>query len=209
MYTLHTHTHINHNMNKSIISIYCKVWSNNNWFRSIHSKLITWIFVNEWFAVPVALSMKISAMFPKKMPILVELQDMPEVEPITHTRRAHTHTYLWRHRRIHPHCSSSRVKADHSFRTDVQLLAHVPLGGHPSEFLWRELCWSRYPLECHHRNSTMLSQYPSRKCPKFGLTTGRCRSEPIGCLINRQHVHADVASVFSLWLCLASLGEAH
>lgn len=36
--------------------------------------------------------MKISAMFPKKMPILVELQDMPEVEPITHTRRAHTHT---------------------------------------------------------------------------------------------------------------------
>ena len=60
----------------------------------------------------------------------------------THTLPSSTH--LWRRRRIHPHCSSSRVKADQSFRTDVlQLLAHVSSGGSPSEFLWRETCQSR------------------------------------------------------------------
>lgn len=49
-----------------------------------------------------------------------------------------THSYLWRRRRTHPHCSSSRVKADQSIRTDVRLLEHVPFRGDPSEFLWRD-----------------------------------------------------------------------
>lgn len=60
------------------------------------------------------------------------------LSPNKQHRLTHTHTlsHLWRRRRTHPHCSSSRVKGHQSFGTD-ELSAHVPLEANPSEFLRR------------------------------------------------------------------------
>lgn len=111
-----------------------------------------------------------------------------------HTHK-HTHPHLWRRRRTHPHCSSSSVKADQSFRTDVQLLAHVPSGGGPSEFLWREIGLSRSLWSVTTETRQCSFNIQARNVPNSVWQqkndTG-CQTEQICCQVNR----------LQRWLCV-------
>lgn len=124
----------------------------------------------------------------------------------THT---HAHTHLWRRRRTHLHCSFSIVKANQSFRTDVQLLAHVPFGGGPSECLWREICRSRSFWSVTKATAQCSFNIQARNVPnlvwRHTNDTRRSLSEQICCLINDSKWTLD----FSLRLCLALLREAN